>query len=54
MEYICMIDAPKLDLRGHQISTDSKGNLYLTGVNLAGKANAEKLIYKGMSAANGQ
>ena len=54
MEYIGMIEAPGLDVPGQQIATDSKGNLYATGVNTPGKANAERLISKGMSAANPQ
>ena len=54
MEYLGMIEAPGLDVPGHQIATDSKGNLYLTGVNRPGKANAERLIYKGMSAGKAQ
>ena len=54
MDYIGMIEAPGLDVPGHQIATDSSGNLYVTGVNRPGKANAERLIYKGMSAANRQ
>ncbi len=49
MEYLGMIQAPGLDVPGHQIATDSKGNLYITGVNIPGKPNAERLIYKGMS-----
>jgi hypothetical protein len=54
MEYIGMIEAPRLDVPGNQIAMDSNGNLYVTGVNTSGKANAERLIYKGMSAANPQ
>ena len=54
MEYLGMIQAPGLTVSGHQIATDAKGNLYVTGVNIPGKANAERLIYKGMSSANGQ
>ena len=49
MEYIGQIQAPGLDIPGHQIATDAKGNLYITGVNLPGKANVQRLIYKGMS-----
>jgi hypothetical protein len=50
-----MIQAPGFEVPGHQIATDSKGNLYVTGANVpAGKANAQRLIYKGMSAANGR
>ena len=37
MEYVGMIQAPGLDIPGHQIATDQKGNLYITGVNLPGK-----------------
>jgi hypothetical protein len=55
MEYIGMIQAPGFDVPGHQIATDSKGNLYVTGANVpAGKANAQRLIYKGMSAPLGR
>jgi sugar lactone lactonase YvrE len=53
MEYVGMIEAPGFNVPGHQIATDAKGNLYVTGVNIPGKANAQRLIYKGMSAANG-
>ncbi|HYM17643.1 MAG TPA: hypothetical protein VEU06_03690 [Micropepsaceae bacterium] len=49
MQYIGMIQAPGFAVSGHQIATDSKGNLYVTGVNLPGKANAQRLIYKGMT-----
>jgi DNA-binding beta-propeller fold protein YncE len=51
MEYIGQIQAPGLTIPGHQIATDAKGNLYITGVNLPGKANVQRLIYKGMSPA---
>jgi Beta-propeller repeat len=54
MEYLGMIQAPGLTVSGHQIATDANGNLYVIGVNVPGKANAERLIYKGMSVANGQ
>ena len=50
MEYVGMIQAPGLDIPGHQIATDQKGNLYITGVDKPGKANVERLILKGMSA----
>ena len=50
MEYIGMIQAPGLTVPGHQIATDSRGNLYITGVNIPGKPNAERLVYKGMRA----
>jgi hypothetical protein len=43
--------APGLDIPGHQIATDAKGNLYVTGVNLPGKANAARFLYKGLSPA---
>jgi DNA-binding beta-propeller fold protein YncE len=49
MEYIGMIQAPGLTIPGHQIATDAKGNLYVTGVNRPGQPNVERLIYKGMS-----
>ena len=49
MEYVGQIQAPGLTIPGHQIATDAKGNLYITGVNLPGKANVQRLIYKGMS-----
>ncbi len=51
MEYIGQIQAPGFNIPGHQIATDAKGNLYITGVNIPGKANVQRLIYKGMSAA---
>ena len=51
MAYVGMIQAPGLDIPGHQIATDSKGNLYVTGVNSPGRANVARFIYKGMSAA---
>jgi len=54
MEYVGMVQAPGLNVPGHQIATDSNGNLYVTGVNVPGKANAARFIYKGMSAATGQ
>ena len=50
MEFVGMIQAPGLEVPGHQIATDSKGNLYVTGVNIPGKANTQRLIYRGMSA----
>jgi len=49
MEYAGQIQAPGLDIPGHQIATDAKGNLYVTGVNIPGKANVQRLMYKGMS-----
>jgi sugar lactone lactonase YvrE len=49
MQYLGMVQAPGLDVPGHQIATDSKGNLYVTGVNIPGKPNAERLIFKRMS-----
>ena len=49
MEYIGQIQAPGFNIAGHQITTDAKGNLYVTGVNIPGKANVQRLIYKGMS-----
>jgi DNA-binding beta-propeller fold protein YncE len=48
MQYIGMIQAPGLDIPGHQIATDAKGNLYITGVNKPGQPNAARLIFKGM------
>ena len=64
MEYVGMIQAPGLTFAGHQIATDSKGNLYITGsgVKILGNPNsvgggllggAERLIYKGMSIPGG-
>ncbi len=50
MQYVGMIQAPGLDTAGHQIATDANGNLYVTGVNVPGKPNAAKFIYKGMGA----
>ncbi len=45
-----MIQAPGLNTPGHQIATDAKGNLYITGVSLPGRSNTQRLIYQGMSA----
>jgi len=49
MQYMGMIQAPGLDIPGHQIATDSKGNLDRSSVNIPGKVNAQRLIDKGMS-----
>lgn len=50
MQYVGMVQAPGLDVAGHQIATDAKGNLYVTGVNRNGQPNAARFIYKGMRA----
>ena len=50
MQYIGMIQAPGLTIPGHQIATDAKGNLYITGADRPGQPNVERLLYKGMSA----
>ena len=49
MQFIGMVQAPGLDIPGHQIATDAKGNLYITGVNKPGQPNAARFIFKGMS-----
>jgi hypothetical protein len=54
IEYAGMIEAHGLNVPGHQIAMDAKGNLYVTGVNVPGNANAARLIYKGMSTAKGR
>jgi DNA-binding beta-propeller fold protein YncE len=51
MEYIGMIQAPGVSIPGHQIATDSKGNLYVTGGVGPGKPTVMRLLYKGMASA---